>query len=58
MSGVTPIRNRQTDHLLTPENVVITFIDYQPDQYIGVHSIDHDVLLNNVVVLGQIAREY
>lgn len=30
MSGPTPIRDPQTDHLITPQNAVITFIDYQP----------------------------
>ena len=40
MSGPTPIRDPNTDHLITPQNAVITFIDYQPDQYAGVGSVD------------------
>jgi nicotinamidase-related amidase len=58
MSGMTSIRDPKSDHLLTPENSVITFIDYQPDQYAGVTSIDVDELLLNVVTLGEIATAY
>lgn len=58
MSDVTPIRDPRTDSLLTPENAVITFIDYQPEQYAGVGSVSHDELLMNVVMLGKIATSY
>ena len=30
MSDVTPARDPTADALLTPQNAVITFIDYQP----------------------------
>ena len=53
MSGITPARS--DDWLITPNNAVVTFIDYQPDQYAGVGSIPVDELLVNVVTLGQIA---
>lgn len=53
MSGITPTRS--DDWLITPDNAVVTFIDYQPDQYAGLGSIPVDELLVNVVTLGRIA---
>ena len=38
MSDVTPIRDPSKDSLITPENAVIAFIDYQPEQYAGVRT--------------------
>lgn len=58
MSDVTPIRDPKGDALLTPENAVIAFIDYQPEQYAGVGSVSHDELLLNVIMLGKIATAY
>src|SRR5689334_9132651 len=58
MSDVTPIRDPKTDALLTPHNAVITFIDYQPEQYAGVGSVPHDELLANVIMLGKIATAF
>ena len=58
MSGPTRIRDAKTDHLITPQNAVITFIDYQPDQYAGVGSIDTKTLLAGVITLGEIATAY
>lgn len=58
MSDVTPIRDPKKDALLTPDNAVIAFIDYQPEQYAGVGSVSHDELLLNVVMLGKIATAY
>lgn len=58
MSGVTPIRDPLQDHLLTAQNAVITFIDYQPEQYAGVHSMAHDELLLNVTLLGRVATAF
>ena len=56
MSDATPVR--ANDWLLTPDNAVISFIDYQPDQYAGVGSIAHDELLHNVTTLGEIATAF
>lgn len=56
MNGITP--SRSDDWLLTPDNAVITFIDYQPDQYAGMQSMPVDELLVNVVTLGQLATAY
>lgn len=54
----TPIRNPLRDQLLAPENCVFTFIDYQPEQFLGVHSKDRDELLMNAVTLGRIAHDF
>lgn len=56
MSDVTPIRDPDT--LLTPQNAVIAFIDYQPEQYAGVHSAPHDELLAHVTMLGRVATTF
>ena len=58
MSGPTPIRDPLTDHLITPQNAAIAFIDYQPEQYAGVGSIDTKSLLAGVITLGEIATAY
>src|SRR5262245_36668987 len=58
MSDVTPIRDPKTDWLLTPQNAVLALIDYQPEQYAGVHSVDHDELLVHVTMLGRIATVF
>ena len=55
MSDVTPIRDPSTDSLLTPQNAVVTLIDYQPDQYAGVSSVGHEELLAHVTLLGRVA---
>lgn len=58
MSDVTPIRDPKTDQLLTPENAVLALIDYQPEQYAGVGSVDHGTLLAHVTMLGRIATTF
>ena len=58
MSDMTPIRDPHKDALLTPENAVIAFIDYQPEQYAGVHSMPHDELVANVALLGRVATAF
>ena len=55
---ITHSRDPQTDHLLTVENSVLVFIDYQPSLIDGTHSINHEVLLNNVVATAKVARMY
>ena len=56
MAGTTPVRN--PDALITPDNAVITFIDYQPEQYAGVSSMPHEELLANVTLLGHVATSF
>jgi len=58
MSDVTPIRDPHKDALLTPENAVIAFIDYQPEQYAGVHSMPHDELVVQYAGLGRVATAF
>jgi nicotinamidase-related amidase len=58
MSGVTRIRDPKTDSLITPQNAVIAFIDYQPEQYANVKSIGHDELIANVTTLGEVAMKF
>lgn len=58
MAQVASIRNAKKDHLLTPENSVMAFIDYQPEQFRGVGSKAASELLLNVVTLGKIAKAF
>ena len=58
MSDATPIRDPETDSLLTPQNTVLTLIDYQPEQYAGVKSVGHDELLAHVTMLGRVATAF
>jgi nicotinamidase-related amidase len=58
MSDVTPVRNPTADQLLTPQNAVLALIDYQPEQYKGVASVDHGELLANVTMLGRVATAF
>ena len=44
-----PVRDPIADHLLTPQNSALLFIDYQPSQLAGVHSMDRDLLVQNAV---------
>jgi nicotinamidase-related amidase len=54
----TVTRDPKTDHLLTTENSALVFIDYQPGLVDGTHSIEHDVLINNVVAMAKAATMY
>lgn len=58
MSDATPIRDPESDSLLTPQNAVLTLIDYQPEQYAGVKSVGHDELLAHVTMLGRVATAF
>jgi nicotinamidase-related amidase len=53
-----PIRDPNTDALLTPENAALVVIDYQPSQIAAVQSMDHDLLLDNIVSVARLARTY
>ena len=44
-----PIRDQVADHLITPQNSLFVFIDYQPEQLATVRSMDHDLLVANAV---------
>ena len=58
MADLTPIRDQLTDTLLTPKNAVLALIDYQPEQYAGVRSAEHNELLMHVTMLGRVAMSY
>jgi nicotinamidase-related amidase len=58
MADVTPIRDPRTDSLLTPQNAVLALIDYQPEQYAGVASVQRDQLLAHVTMLGRVATSF
>jgi nicotinamidase-related amidase len=44
-----PVRDPLADHLITPQNAALLFIDYQPAQVAAVRSMDHDLLVKNAV---------
>jgi nicotinamidase-related amidase len=44
-----PVRDPLADHLITPQNVALLLIDYQPTQVASVRSMDHDLLVKNAV---------
>lgn len=61
MTGKTapePIRDPQTDRLLTPENCVVVLIDYQPEQYRTITSSTKEEIDLNVIALCKLARAY
>src|SRR5689334_9345682 len=43
------IRDPLADHLITPQNSAFVFIDYQPEQFATVRSMETDLLLENAV---------
>jgi nicotinamidase-related amidase len=53
-----PLRNPLTDHLITPENAALLVIDYQPSQIASVKSMDHDLLLDNIVSVARLGKTY
>lgn len=53
-----PIRDPATDHLLTAENSALLVIDYQPSQIQVITSIDHDLLIRNIVSVARLAKTY
>ena len=48
-------RDPITDHLLTPENAALVVIDYQPSRVHAVKSIDHELLVDNIVSVARLA---
>ena len=44
--------------LYTADNTAIVFIDHQPQMTFGVASIDRATLMNNVVLLAKVAKEF
>jgi len=58
LSSSTVIRDPLSDHLLTPQNSALVVIDYQPSQVAAVRSMDHDLLVKNIVSTVKIARAF
>ena len=52
------IRDPVTDDLLTPQNAALVVIDYQPSQVGTVASIDHELLVDNIVSVARLARTF
>jgi nicotinamidase-related amidase len=53
-----PPRDPISDHLLTPQNSALVVIDYQPSQVQAISSIDHDLLIDNIVSVARLATTY
>lgn len=53
-----PVRDPQSDQLLTPQNAAFIIIDYQPVQVNSIASMDRQLLLNNIVGCSMAAVTY
>ena len=53
-----PVRDRLSDHLLTPQNSALIVIDYQPVQVNSIKSMEQGKLVENVVTVAKTARAY
>jgi nicotinamidase-related amidase len=53
-----PIRNPQTDHLVTPENSALIIIDYQPVQVSSIRSMRREELVFNITAVAKAAVNY
>lgn len=49
---------RSEKGLLTPDNCVVAFIDFQPQMLFGVANFDRQSIINNVVALAKTARVF
>ncbi len=52
------VRDPLNDPLLTPQNCALVIIDYQPSQVQTVTSIDHDLLVRNIVSVARLGKAY
>ncbi len=53
-----PVRDQVGDHLITPQNSVLTVIDYQPSQIQAVRSGDQDLVMKNVISTVKVAKVF
>ncbi|GAA0037438.1 hydrolase [Brevibacterium metallidurans] len=53
-----PIRDPDTDRLLTPSNCAIALIDYQPEQFSTVGSTTRKEIFLGVITLAKLSRAY
>lgn len=57
-TAAEPVRDPAADHLLTPQNCVLTWIDYQPEQYHTIRSTTREQIDLAVVALCRLAVAY
>jgi len=53
-----PVRDQVNDHLLTPKNAAMVFIDYQPAQVAEIASMDRQLLVDNVVRVAKLGKAF
>jgi nicotinamidase-related amidase len=53
-----PRAKRSEKGLLTPDNCVVTLIDFQPQMLFGVSNFDRQGIINNVVALSKATRVF
>jgi nicotinamidase-related amidase len=53
-----PMRDQQSDPLITPQNAALILIDYQPSQFATVRSMDEDLLRKNIVSTVRTAKAF
>ncbi len=53
-----PRAKRSEKGLLTPDNCVVTLIDFQPQMLFGVANFDRQSIINNVVALSKATRVF
>ena len=58
MASIQPIRNPETDNLLTPDNAALIIIDYQPTQVHSINSMYTKDLVHNIVNVAHAAKVY
>src|SRR4051812_4061244 len=51
-------RDPVPDPLLTPQNSALIVIDYQPSQVAAVTSMDHELLVRNIVSVARLGKLY
>jgi nicotinamidase-related amidase len=51
-------RNPVSDQLLTPQNAAMVLLDFQPGQLEAVTSVDHDLLVDNIVPVARLAKTF
>lgn len=55
---MTSFEKRKEDHLLAPENSVLTVIDYQPTQINSVNSMNRSELIRHTELVIKLANLY
>src|SRR5580658_9879784 len=53
-----PVRDPIKDDLLTPKNVALLIIDFQPTQFGDIVSMDRQLLADNIVRMAKIAKVF